>query len=877
MTLPDIGKARGRKVFDAIQARRPYIYYDCLAQASGVPATTWRRFSEEGLIMMPLDDLWDFRQHAESATSLVPQSLQSGVAQDDVDRMLRDLREQHERELENQQGRFADRLIELRTGLVKQMDEQREDLMIQMNNQREDLLLQLNTVQAAMDDLESNQSAVFDSCREKFENEQKDLVARHQQELSDCKQNCREELETMQRTLDGFKTKLCNQLQGWRERLDQSEQDKSDLEAKLSQEMRFRTGLQDDLEKLKAQHLVELDEVEARALLLSQELDALNSARSASRATVADDVEWMFADIMEAVGQPRPRRESVMSPPAFPDDEAASRPAKSPYLLKLEHVYPPDSMYSRSGPGASHPSDSLPQDVPHHGGRNRSSGPGLSGDSLQGGHVDGGMTGRPSGLGLPGEADQDERFGGMSGPADGLQAPRYSDVFYEHGLPGHGLQSAGSYSNVRQQGPFRQGGGSGRERHSSKDRASFVDDFYSSRMYDAYPNREPHREPHRTFDRSGASAASPDRVRRGSKKSGGGGSATSKKNLFLSDSGSGSDSDSSSVSSLELSPKKRRSGPPPPKMATFDGCAGKWKPFYLQFKLTAKQYKWDESTKRKRLLESLRGKAIEYIYAQSSSVRHDLKQLVKSLKQRFGDCEQRSMKRRLLSVARQGEEESLEDFADRLSSLVRDSYPHGEEKMLQEISVETFFRGCREKHAVMNAVDKSPKTLRAAVKMVRTTVGNQQAFLGKSYASRCVSFAFPQDEVPAARAVSIPPDNVDSTTQMRDMAAEIDALKRRLDQQDRSRSDSQDRSRASSSPARVLKCFTCNSTGHLNKDCPKKSQSPRTPPRSSPARVCYNCQGTGHFARECPERRASRSPSPGRSPRSTGSSGQLNN
>ena len=134
MTLPDIGKAHG-KVFDAIHARRPYIYYDCLAEASGVSIAPWRHFSEDGLIMMPLEYLWDFHQHAESAPSQMPQSQQSGVVPGDVDRMQQDLRDRNKHELETQQGQFSDRLKELRANLVKQMDEQREDLMIQMDNQ----------------------------------------------------------------------------------------------------------------------------------------------------------------------------------------------------------------------------------------------------------------------------------------------------------------------------------------------------------------------------------------------------------------------------------------------------------------------------------------------------------------------------------------------------------------------------------------------------------------------------------------------------------------------------------------------------------------------------------------------------------------------
>ncbi len=94
--------------------------------------------------------------------------------------------------------------------------------------------------------------------------------------------------------------------------------------------------------------------------------------------------------------------------------------------------------------------------------------------------------------------------------------------------------------------------------------------------------------------------------------------------------------------------------------------------------------------------------------------------------------------------------------------------------------IEAFFHGCREKQAVVARVEKFPRTLTAALKLVRTTVSNHQAFLGRSYASRSASFSLPQEESPAVRVLSSPSHEAGEARQLRDLMAEVDRLKRQF-------------------------------------------------------------------------------------------------
>ncbi|CAC5409272.1 unnamed protein product [Mytilus coruscus] len=64
---------------------------------------------------------------------------------------------------------------------------------------------------------------------------------------------------------------------------------------------------------------------------------------------------------------------------------------------------------------------------------------------------------------------------------------------------------------------------------------------------------------------------------------------------------------------------------------------------------------------------------------------------------------------------------------------------------LEDISVEAFLRGCKEKEAAMKAIEKNPTSLSKAVKYVKTSLANQKAIFGSgkisAYSQRQVIFS----------------------------------------------------------------------------------------------------------------------------------------
>ena len=106
-----------------------------------------------------------------------------------------------------------------------------------------------------------------------------------------------------------------------------------------------------------------------------------------------------------------------------------------------------------------------------------------------------------------------------------------------------------------------------------------------------------------------------------------------------------------------------QSGPPPPKPSTFDGNQD-WRPFYLQFELTAKRYGWSAEVKLDRLIELLRDKALKYFSTLTESDREDYGKLVGKLNNRFGVSILPVTIRRKLQNLKLKDGEKLEELAE---------------------------------------------------------------------------------------------------------------------------------------------------------------------------------------------------------------------
>ena len=114
----------------------------------------------------------------------------------------------------------------------------------------------------------------------------------------------------------------------------------------------------------------------------------------------------------------------------------------------------------------------------------------------------------------------------------------------------------------------------------------------------------------------------------------------------------------------------------------------------------------------------------------------DYETLKKGLTERFGTKDPPSSFRRELQSVKQSNGETLEEFGQGIIFLVMEGHPQARKETIEEIAVETFFKGCKNRAAVEINMLKDPERIADAVKMVRKAISNRKITSGKSYWSK---------------------------------------------------------------------------------------------------------------------------------------------
>ena len=156
------------------------------------------------------------------------------------------------------------------------------------------------------------------------------------------------------------------------------------------------------------------------------------------------------------------------------------------------------------------------------------------------------------------------------------------------------------------------------------------------------------------------------------------------------------------------------------RVPEFKGNRSSWHSYLVQFNTIMKMNDCDDNeVKVWKLVEALRGKALDYFESLPKELRLEFESLCSMFEGRFGRQEAPATMRRKLKCITQGVEETLAEFGERALKVTSEGYVGMTGQWVQALAVDAFLMGCLDKRSALSSMDKEPQTIDEAVKLMR--------------------------------------------------------------------------------------------------------------------------------------------------------------
>ena len=271
------------------------------------------------------------------------------------------------------------------------------------------------------------------------------------------------------------------------------------------------------------------------------------------------------------------------------------------------------------------------------------------------------------------------------------------------------------------------------------------------------------------------------------------------------------------------------------KMPIFDGST-RWQSYLLQFETILKMYNCTcDQLKVGKLVEALRGKALNYFESLSPQSRSDFGILCVFMESRFGSQEHPPIVSAKLQSSVQLLDESLDEFAERVQRYAVEGYPGMPTRWVQLMAVDVLLKGCLDKRAALQTMDKEPAVLSQAVDYLKRFANYEKALgLGNKGMRQVQLESKTTERVPSPDLRKVSSSEVPTGQQ----SGSSDQVLSQLENISKQLATLLSRS---TSTRRVTpgNCFVCDKKGHFARECPKKkppgtSDEKNTEPSKNP-------------------------------------------